>query len=326
MIFHYLKFFLISILFFYTTLLSANYSIVLIHIGNAVPSYTEVAIKQARLFNPDCPIYLIADAFPAFSSDLNITFVPSSSLVKSTEHQKFLKNHNLNDAFRNGFWLYTSERFLYLQDLIEQFNLKNVFHIENDVMVYRDLNEILPVFIANYPGIGATFDNDGRCIPGFVYVRSRHSMRALADCFANYSKKGKDDMHVIGIFKRLQPALLEYLPVLPEDYINTFSLTNLNQHYTSTHPKTYCTLFKDFNSIFDAAALGQYIGGGDGRNGECGPGFINESALYNPSYFTYEFIEDSMGRKVPFAVLHGKKTQINNLHIHSKNLQAFYSL
>ena len=90
-------------------------------------------------------------------------------------------------------------------------------------------------------------------------------------------------------------------------------------------PQIYCQNINFFKSIFDAAAIGQYLGGGDPRNGTHGPGFINESCIFNPSLLVYEWLEDLEGRKVPFAVYGGEKFRVNNLHIHSKNLWQFTS-
>ncbi len=81
-------------------------------------------------------------------------------MIKTTEHEEFQKKTKLDDKSREGFWRYTSERFLYLNDFINQFQLNNVFHLEYDNMLYVDLEELLPIFENKYSGIGATFDND----------------------------------------------------------------------------------------------------------------------------------------------------------------------
>jgi disulfide oxidoreductase YuzD len=54
-------------------------------------------------------------------------------------------------------------------------------------------------------------------------------------------------------------------------------------------------------------------------------GFINESCVFDPSKWTFEWLLDAQGRKVPYASYHGHKWKINNLHIHSKNLAGFRS-
>lgn len=304
-----------------------GYSIVFIHIGPTLPRYTETALLQARAFNPDCPIILVANecAFAHFAwkedFKLNVTQVSCESLKKTLDHQRFIKDSKCTDPF----WRYTSERFLYLNDLIAQYKLENVFHLENDNMLYVNLEELLPVFKSQYPGMAATFDNDERCIPGFVYISSSYSVNSLAKCFADHAKKGLNDMQILSIFKNTNKrGLIANLPIIMEEYIDKNLLISPMGHLAK-NKHDYCNNIDVFQSIFDAAALGQYLGGINPANGDSSPGFINERCLFNPSLLTYEWLVDEQGRKVPYAIFDGKKYRINSLHIHSKNLEAFFS-
>jgi hypothetical protein len=134
-----------------------QYSIVFVHIGKKIPDHAKIPLSQARLFNSDCPIILLANqvAIDKISSSkklqkANITYVSCESLSLSDAHRKFCDDTTLNSVWREGFWRYTSERFLYLDDLMSQYDLENVFHLEYDNMLYVDLSELLPVFIGNY--------------------------------------------------------------------------------------------------------------------------------------------------------------------------------
>ena len=82
-------------------------------------------------------------------------------------------------------------------------------------------------------------------------------------------------------------------------------------------------MYEKVNSIFDAAAIGQYLGGVDPRNIPYDTtGFINEGCVFDPSNFKYKWINSE-----PFMVLeNGHEVKINNLHIHSKNLKRFINL
>jgi hypothetical protein len=96
--------------------------------------------------------------------------------------------------------------------------------------------------------------------------------------------------------------------------------------------------------VFDAAAIGQYLGGADSRSfrplrrfwhrflkpktpilPSLGPGFINESCLFDASLFSYLWGPDAQGRRVPYMVFEGQQIPIANLHIHSKDLARFAS-
>lgn len=304
-----------------------NYNLVFIHIGKSIPSYVETAINQARNFNPDCQIILIAnnEALKKLNSNLrskNVVYTPCESLPMTPQHLAFRKTTN----WANGFWRFTCERFLYLHDLMEYLNLECVFHLENDNMLYVNLGSLLPIFQTYYPGIAATFDNDQRCIPGFIFVSNKNVMRRLADFFSKLARKSYTDMQTIALFKDANGSeVIDYLPIIPETYPETHPLISESGH-TVEKKERFFNHIELFCSIFDAAAIGQYLGGIDANmHGVSNPGFINESSIFNPSFFDYEWIKDPEGRKVPFAVFGNKKYRINNIHVHSKNLDLFAS-
>lgn len=176
--------------------LKAAPSLVFIHLGPELPAYLPIALNQARLFNPDLDIYLLANKAPLSHLSDEITkshpiCVAAESLPKQAQHAKFSKESKLDKKFRQGFWTFTTERFFYLAELIHHYNLTDVFHLENDVMIYTSLEELLPVFKAQYQNkIGATFDNDSRCIPGLVYIASYFPIEQLIDFIASQAKKG----------------------------------------------------------------------------------------------------------------------------------------
>ena len=91
------------------------YSIVFVHVGPCLPAHVEVALFQARLFNPDCPIYLLANQralqnFHPKDTTINATYVPLESLQRTSAHTTWSKNLIIRD------WNRYSERFLYLHD------------------------------------------------------------------------------------------------------------------------------------------------------------------------------------------------------------------
>ena len=306
---------------------SASHSIVFVHIGSALPNYANVAFSQAKLFNPNCPIFILAKGTVLQKLEqenkLNgYTGINYEDLIMTPEHKQFIEN----DARTDNFWRYTSERFLYLYDFITQYNLKDVFHLEYDNMLYIDLETLLPVFQKHYPGIGATFDNDIRCIPGFVYLSNPNAAQKLANCFMRHVSNRLNDMQIIALFKQESPSLIDHLPIITPQYIQDHPLISPMNHIPCDKSK-YMQNIDLFLSIFDAAALGQFLGGTDTIHAGGGiPGFINESCVFNPSLLSYEWIADEKGRLIPYAIYDHTKFRINNLHIHSKNLVSFHSL
>lgn len=309
---------------------SSDYSIVFVHIGSNIPKYTTTALSQARKFNQDCQIILLAEeeainTFNAPKSSENITYITCESLKKTKEHKYFTKKSTLNKDWRDGFWRYTSERFLYLQDLIVMYDLKNVFHMEYDNMLYTDLSNLTSVFENQYQGIAATFDNDDRCVPGFIFIPNATEITLLAKCFASNAHKNYNDMKMVSIFKEKYGIThIDYLPIITREYLDNYPLKS-NINHTTTTPENFHKNIELFQSVFDAAALGQYLGGIDPRNGRSVPGFVNESCLFQADKLVIEWYPDELNRNVPYIVYPNKKYRINNLHIHSKKLDKFKS-
>jgi hypothetical protein len=75
-------------------------------------------------------------------------------------------------------------------------------------------------------------------------------------------------------------------------------------------------MYKLFNSIFDGAAIGQYLGGIYSNPNL--KGYINDTTIFNVSKYNYIWEHNE-----PYMVFENKKIKINNLHIHSKNLKQF---
>lgn len=309
-----------------------EYSIAFVHIGSSIPKYTITAIRQARLFNPSCEIYLVAGEKYLRSlnkdcdfSGVNPIFVPIESLTLHRDHIKFRVCSKLDQKYREGFWQYTTERFFFLKALIMDLGLENVFHLENDVMLYTNLRQHLEIFQNAYQGIAATFDNETRVIPGFLYIPGAKSISKLTKFLAKRSFKGENDMTSLARFRSVEKSkFIDNLPIIFPAYTTKYPLLSLEGDCTE-EPNLFYKNFDKFQSIFDAAAIGQYMGGIDPRNGDFRKGFVNRSCLFNPSYLLFEWQLDEMGRKVPFALFEGQKIKINNLHIHSKNLEAFFS-
>ena len=317
------------LLLLFITDLYAAASIVFVHIGPQLPSYLPIALKQARLFNPHSDLYLIANerALANLSKEIKESrplCISCESLPKGPFHKKFAKKSKLDKTFRKGFWTFTTERFFYLAELIEKRKLTDVFHLENDVMLYADLEELLPIFKEHYSNkIGATFDNDERCIPGFLYISNYAPIERLIDFIAQKAQSGGSDMEFLAQFKD-QGGWIDNLPVLMPQYANDHELIS-SFGCRGTRPDHFHRHFDQFSSIFDAAALGQFLGGIDPDNGRSIPGFINERCIFNPSHFAFEWRKDEQGRRVPFAIYGKLVSKINNLHIHSKDLKKFYS-
>ncbi|MBI3508310.1 MAG: hypothetical protein HY069_01555 [Chlamydiia bacterium] len=309
------------LLFFAISALATEHAIVYVHLGPKLPHYQADVIEQARLFNPDCPIYLIAEQ--SALEELHhptVTPIACETLRKSGAHEKYLREKETT-----GFWNYVVERFFYLEEAMQQYELHSIFHMENDVMLYRDLSELTPLCQKHYRGmIGATFDNDARCIPGFVYIDGKEPLSQFVQFVAEHHPHGENDMVLLAKFRaKYHKKWIDHLPIVLPAYAKDYPLETY-QGITVQNPPDYWNHWQEL-AIFDAAAFGQYLGGQDPIHGVNEPGFINESCIFNPARFSLSWEKDALGRYVPLGAFNGQIFRLNNLHIHSKNLKKFSS-
>lgn len=319
--------FLIFLLLFPVSSIYSN--IIFVYLSAQLPAYIQVALEQARLFNPVTDIYLIANqqAINQSHEYLNksqIIAIPAETLKASKYHHRFNQKSTLDSTARDGLWRKATERFFYIHELMALYDLQSVVHIESDNMLYVDIAEFKDTF-TQYPGIGIVLDNDTRCIPSVVYIAHQKAMAHLVQYIAEQAPKGYNDMQILAAYRNTySQEYVDTLPLIMPEYIAQYPLIS-TRNQKAAHNDAYTNNIDLFASIFDGAAIGQYLGGIDPRNGVSRPGFINETCIFNPSLLAFEWHHDIHGRNVPFAVCNGKSYRINNLHIHSKFLEQFHS-
>ena len=276
--------------------------LILIHIGPELPLFINDCIKQVKLFT-DVSIHVLVNKcnIPLLPGD--VIAVPLEDIPVQPEHQSFINNTKLELAFRNGFWRYTTERFYYLYDYSIHKNLKDIFHIETDNMIYSDFTKYLNQFQTKL--MWATFDSERRCIPGFVYFKNTWILQQLVKFILTQSG---NDMETLSRFKDLYLEDVGYLPIIYK--------------YQDSIPEKYSNEVCKFNCLFDAACVGQYIGGVDPNNvdGRDTVGFINETCVFKCDRANVEWVTLN-NLKVPY--LNG--LPLTNLHIHCKDLQKWAS-
>jgi hypothetical protein len=209
----------------------------------------------------------------------------------------------INNTFRNGFWQLTSYRFIALYEYMKQYNIKDIIHIENDVLIYKNIDTIK---FHNMNKLLLTMDSKNRCIPGLMFIPNNEILKKCLDIF----KPSLNDMQN---FSNCYYILSDYIDTLP------LFLEDNNNDVTNMITKN----FKYYNCIFDAAAIGQYLGGIDPRN-EPGDtkGFVNETCIID--YSKYNFIwKTENNKKNPYIIINNNEYSIVNLHIHCKDLKKY---
>lgn len=225
----------------------------------------------------------------------------------------FKGKSSLDKGFRGGFWFHTSARFFVIHAFMLKHGVKDVIHIENDVLLYYNVDEEFDY--GNDKKLYIPFDTYERNIASIVYIPD-------ADVFSKILEHydfGKNDMYNFSeIRKRTQ--LIQNLPIFvhgeSKGKSNALSVGN-------TLEKAFVTNgFKKY--IFDAAAIGQLVGGVDPRNAAGDTrGFVNETCVIKYKEEGEIIWREVDGFNKPFIKIFTKEVPIFNLHIHCKNLSIY---
>jgi hypothetical protein len=303
-----------------------------VNLGPSFPGFIWDSLRQIRMFNPGARVILLVNRGQEGVSEeraesLEVKVHYYEELSKSDDHRTFLKKSRLDRRFRDGFWIFASERFFVLEAMMRELGLDEIFHLENDVLLYADLCDLLPVFRAAYRHFAATFDTDERCVPGFVYVSDPESLTRYTSLLVTDRRNRKNnDMKSLGLYRREHgDEWCTPLPVVPEGYEEDFPMVNLLGGRPAD-PKIFSAHAAELRGIFDAAALGQFTAGIDPRNSPGqSVGFVNESAYYDPRNLPIRWERDDRGRLRPSVVFRGSPVRLYSLHIHSKELWKYGS-
>lgn len=277
-------------------------NIVLVCLKN-FQDYILINIKQLIKLN-HTNIYVITNSnlfhfFEEYKLQINLI---DADLLNDTYN--FENNTSLNKNFRNGFWMLASLRLFYVYEFMKKYYIDKVIHLENDVLIYYNCEELNNFVNKNY--IYIPFDSYNRNIASIMYIPNEKIFKQALDNY-NFNKNDMENF----VYIQKTTNLIQNLPI----FISNKDLTD--------EQKFVCSNSEVFPFIFDAAAIGQYLGGVDPRN-ICGNtrGFVNETCVikYNNNKIWFEEID---GNKKPFILIKDKKVPIFNLHIHSKNLLEF---
>jgi len=305
-------------------------AIVLVHLGKkAFPTYGYDCIEQIRLFNEGEPIYLVLDVDcevgdPLRLSKSDCTIVRRNELKRTFKHSFYLATNLLRFKGMGGFWLYATERFFIIEEVMKRFRLGDVVHLENDVLLYLDLGKSGDSFRSKYPELGIVRDSDTRCMASFMYIRNTNAISRLNRYIAcNFFLRRKNDMQALSAYCRHKKWM--QLPLVPSSYAVQFGLKNLGGEQADDGD-AYSNTYPELNHAFDAASFGQYVGGIDKiLSKEDTRGFINETSYVNPSKGVVHWTKDEQHRLCPHFSYGGENVALANLHIHSKELYKYRS-
>ena len=147
-------------------------------------------------------------------------------------------------------------------------------------------------------------DNPIRCIPGIMFIPNYNVLEKCMECF----QPQKNDMDNWASSYHKNHNNIDTLPIGTDDSLS------------------FCENYSKYDAVFDAAAIGQYLGGIDPRNttpGERTTGFVNETCIIDYSKFSFLWKPNKNKRMCPYIIMNDKECAVINLHVHSKNLKQF---
>lgn len=275
---------------------------VLVHLGHTVPWHLYDCLQQLATFDTPC-ILVVSSTFVG-------SWFQNIPHVKVWHYDDRQIVRDIEEVQPSGLFTLSIARFYALAAAMQHFNLDKCIHMEHDNLVYAS-GAWLSHMSTKVCGVklGITQDSAHRCIAGWMWIGSQAALHAFL-AFMTKHNYAKYEMFLLCDFMKQHPEFATRLPVVPPSSLISFP-----------HSKW------DHTSVFDAAALGQWVGGIDLLHSEKDTrGFVNETAEYNPDMFNFAWGADTQGRTVPVVEYHGVQYRVLNLHMHSKRLYPFLSV
>jgi hypothetical protein len=244
---------------------------------------------------PDCQIALIYDS-QEFIEGQNLQGLLLYKYLRVAEEQSILSRQEVQMNFRKGYWRFTLERLLALNQFHQSIPSDGLMHIESDVLL----------------------------LPGFPYRELLLNEKIMwCECDEN-----RDVASIIyspypstSLWLKNQILMQIDKPGFITDMEILFRIRANNPHEVSIFPTTINSFRGDFEGIFDGLNLGGWLTGMDPRN-SFGVTRVRDTTLITKSgtkIFPWKskFEYSSANGLYEFSDL--GRARIWNLHIHSKN-------
>ena len=293
-------------------------NLILFHSGSILPNFIEYTFKQIRYFNPDINIYFLTDKH-----------LLNNELYKKYRIEVFNKDDFYSDKIyefesyfnydSNNFWTLAATRLIYIENFLFKNNLENVYHFENDILLYYKLSDHHNKFQEFYKNIAITTGGPDKSMTGFMFINKYDSISKLTQFFIDTLKK----YGIKGTIDKYHMDMVNEMSLM-----KVYGMNN-GDEYMSNLPilptGDFSTHFSDFLSLFDPASWGQFVGGTriEGPGAKPPDHYIGVLLRQNKNWFIDWKIEK--GLKTPYLNKDGELIKINNLHIHSKKLSKYVS-
>ena len=274
-------------------------SLIYINIGNT-PDYLNTSFSQSTKY---------ASSVQLISGELSNNYLSRNENNKIFNQISFLNKYGLGN-----FWSVTLQRLFILEQYMLENNKFNIFHIENDVLIYENPE----IFVDNFKKIyrDKLIINpltNHLSTAAYIFIPSYKSIKRVNDKLIEYLSLGEqklieltgeemiNEMVLLKLIERTTD-FIDYLPAFPSDKVD------------------YNFYYEVFGYYFDPASWGQFLDGTPNHP----PGFVDKRHYIGQEIMKNGYKIDLIkGRPYIIDDKYKMKYKLANLHIHSKNLHKF---
>ena len=281
--------------------------IIFVWIGECLPDWFYKSMSFASKNNINRKIILIVN-YPHKSLN-SIPSIGKNFEICNLNIQKLLAIKPSKLLFNTDFWLNTSLRFWYLKEFSKLRKLTHFFHAELDNAIFP-LGDLDKRLNAIGRGLFVPRDSSERAVASLIYCNKTECLDKLIGIYKGHTHP-KHDMEALGIFATKFPEVF-------------FSLPTESFQYNSTIWDLLDPMIT--KGIFDAASIGQYVLGVDPiwKYKTSWNGFINENCKIE--WNQVNIMSDGKRFFLKYnRNFNGYNFPLYNLHVHSKDWQAFES-
>lgn len=169
-------------------------AIAYVHLQDNLPKCTWHSLRKTRE-QWDGDIYLICpqrEADYEANREYNIKVVSREGIdsVIIKDYEKYTFFPSMYPAW-NGFWDNACKRFVYLNALMDHYKIDSLVHIENDVIVYLPLSQMVDSMRKVYGGRIVFAPHEPEALNcGFTYIGSREALKTFCVAIIGYFKRG----------------------------------------------------------------------------------------------------------------------------------------
>ena len=306
-------------------------NVVLFHLGterdrmiHRMPMHIKYCIRQIMHTNPEIKIYFLTN-LKVEGSDTRVTMVDTNQFTIPNIDNYFKEEKC--DVNRQLFQT-SAYRLFYLEKFLKKYNIENVIHFDNDVMLYSNLQKYKDIFAQFDFLITSHFKEE--YVFGFSYIKSHKSLTTINQEVARLGNLSTKKLKAL--IHHDTPHEMRLLSYINKKYNN--KLIDLLSGVPTGEGSDN---FELFNACFDPSTYGKHIAGSH----EFGP--HNKQFVKTTDWEGTE-AHHIIGKEIidgklqidfknkgwrhvsdPYITHGNKEHELINLHIHTKRLEDFIS-